>query len=492
MDFKKIFFIFCIVFFNLLPGSARAESAYECGGAVEEASWRLWDQHARSLLRNQFLDRRLLQMGDSYALYDIQVYFQNLEAMAERCGRSSRLIEFADDLMVAYDALEALNNGSNDRVWVCKGGSTCKGNGRLIGKEVPLVSAQGLGLMSALAAALANSKDFGARSHPFVIKTASVSAQHLLRWGGIKARERWRNLIDAKPDDVKNANSELLFSDQELWQIAIYANLAKIYTARPALEFNSDRHRNEQPNESIQVLLHLFKSRVSFKIVPNSRLGRVRTAEIDRGFWRMYGDSRYAGYEGSIKPIICDRGVSNGKAELVVDGKDVPIVPDIGWDFSHARRLVHVLTALQGSQLAMQQIYGLRSSDFPDADLAQAFAAQLVVSIWNGDKDAPLFANYWSGANGWYRATYENGSKSCSSGYPPFGLTEAFATGGYAVWAKYYPAIDEIAHSIYILTIGKNNASSAYIENYFSGMTSKVSSGSRMINQLMFWPSMVH
>jgi len=39
-------------------------------------------------------------------LYDIQEYLYNLEAIAQRCGRTGRLIQLADNLIEAYTKLE--------------------------------------------------------------------------------------------------------------------------------------------------------------------------------------------------------------------------------------------------------------------------------------------------------------------------------------------------------------------------------------------------
>ena len=39
-------------------------------------------------------------------MYDIQEYLYNLEAIAQRCGRTGRLIQLADNLIEAYTKLE--------------------------------------------------------------------------------------------------------------------------------------------------------------------------------------------------------------------------------------------------------------------------------------------------------------------------------------------------------------------------------------------------
>jgi len=470
-----------------------ATPIFICGGTVEAAVWQLWDTNAREFLKDELISTRLIKQGDTYALYDIQGYLHNLEAMAQRCARTDRLIQLANDLMDAYSTLEPVQNNASGKAWICKGGRVCNNKNNLINKEVMLVSAQGLGLMSALANALATSKDPQARANPFIAKTVEVSSQHLLRWGGEKAVKNWQRLSVSKLEDVKNGSSALFFTDKDLWQIAIYANLAGIYSAQPALrpDIKTEPEQQAQLNNSIRALLQLFKARTSLETISSLSLGRVAAADIDRGFWRLYADNRYAGYMASEKPLICDVQAGRTKAKLTIDAQDVPVVKDIGWDISHARRLVHALDALQKNRSAMQQVYGLSASELSVADIAKKFAAQLVSRVWSGDKETPLFSNYWSGVNGWYRVAYDNGTGRCDVGSPPFGLSDSFATGGYAVWSRFYPVIGEMAHTIYALTQAKDSASLSYTEKYFAGMAPRVSANTRMLNQLMFWPSLV-
>ena len=470
-----------------------AAPTFVCGGTVETAVWQLWDTQGRAFLQNELLSSRLTKDGDTYALYDIQGQFHNLQAMAQRCTRSERLIQLADDLMGAYSTLEPLQNNESDKAWVCRGGRVCNGKNRLVNKEVMLVSAQGLGLMSALANSLATSKDPKARAHPFIAKTVEVGAQHLLRWGGKKAINNWQRLANAKPEDVKNGSSALQFSDKDLWQVALYANLAGIYAVQPThfKDLQAKPNQLAQLSESIRALLQLFNARISIETISHPSLGRVDAADIDRGFWRLHADNRYAGYEGNEKPAICSASRGDNKAQLMRGTQDVAVVENLGWDISHARRLVHALDALQNNRSAMLQVYDLSTSELPAANLSKAFAAQLVSHVWNGDKDAPLFTNYWSGANGWYRVGYDNGTGRCDMGNPPFGLSDSFATGGYAVWSKFYPVIGEVAHTIYALTQDKDSVSPDHAARHFEGTAPRISANTRMLTQLMFWPSLV-
>lgn len=467
--------------------------AFACGGKVEGDVWRLWDLQGRAYLGQQLLRERLINKGDTYALYDLQTYAQSLVSMAQRCGRTDRLLAMADDWMVVYSLLEPLGDSRGGSGWICKGGFVCNERNRLVNKEVMLVSAQGLGLFASLANALAKSKDGKARAHPFVARTAEVSASHLLRWGDRDALQRWQRLIRARPADVVDGSSALLFTDHALWQIAIYANLAGIYSAEPALlQGHGDAGQMEQLGGAARTLLQLFNARLTFDTVVVPGSGKAKAADLDRGYWRLYADSRYAGYAGSERPANCVTG-ADGKTrvQVVVAPSGVPIVPDIGWDISHARRLVVALDALRENRQAIQKSYGLMPEQMPDQGLRNAFAAQLAGRVWNGDKSAPLFSNYWSGTNGWYRVAYDNGTDSCYSGYPPFGLSDSFPTGGYAVWSEAYPVIGEIARNIYRLTQAGDSANADYVRKYLSGFGALTSANTRMLNELMFWPSLV-
>ena len=86
-------------------GIRLAATTFVCGGTVEAVVWKLWDSQGRSFLRNELLASQLIKQRDSYALYDIQEYLHNLEAMTQRCGRTGRLIQLADDLIKAFERI---------------------------------------------------------------------------------------------------------------------------------------------------------------------------------------------------------------------------------------------------------------------------------------------------------------------------------------------------------------------------------------------------
>lgn len=468
-----------------------AESEFACGGTLEDATWLLWEERGLPFLRQQLVEGRFQGQGDTYALYDIQGYFHNLAALAKRCQRPERMRQMADALMPVFGKLEPLPGNSTQRAWVCRGGAICNARNKLINTEVMLVSLQGLGLMSSLAQTMAGTDVPAVRNHPFVGATAQISAEHLLRWGDAKSRAGWRRLAQAQASDVKDGSSALFFTDQPLWLIALYANLAGIYAQQPALGSPLTDVQRQALSDGMLDVVALFKARTTLHMMPESGLGGALGADIDRGFWRLYPDDRYAGYTGAAPPAICTQQPDGSrKAQLMVDARDLPLVSGLGWDFSHARRLVHVLAALDQNRQAVEQVFGLTANELPAPDVARNFAAQLVGNVWNGDTRYPLFTNYWGGANGWHRVAYDNGTAYCNAGYPPFGLSDSFTTGGYATWAYYYPVIDDLARTLFHMAQADDESDKKFIRRYYGGLLA-TSENNRMLTQLMFWPTLI-
>ncbi|MFZ1831128.1 MAG: hypothetical protein WAW42_20690 [Candidatus Competibacteraceae bacterium] len=139
----------------------------------------------------------------------------------------------------------------------------------------------------------------------------------------------------------------------------------------------------------------------------------------------------------------------------------------------------------------MREVFGIDETVLPETATRPAFAQQLIVKVWNGDIERPLFTNYWSGANGWYRVAYDNGTPRCMEGTPPFGLSHSFPTGGYASWAPHAPEIRILGRRLYGLSRASDEASRNFMDQYYPRLGGKASSGRRMLNELMFWPSLV-
>ncbi len=486
---------------------AQASRTFACGGEVEARVWRLWEEQGRLYLKEHLVRARLERQGDTYALYDIQIVFHNLQAMAQRCGRTDRLLQMADDLLPLFDLLQPLPGGKDgERAWVCRGGVVCNERNQLVNTEVMLVSVQGLGLLSSLARDLATSSSLQAREHAIVAKTVQISLQHLQRWGGAQQRNRWAKMAEATPNDVKDGSSALFFTDHVMWQMVVYGHLAGIAAVQPhwfADDAKPGTPAHTQHSNNMTAMLRLFNARVSVTDVKSPRFGNVRVAEIDAGFWRLYGDNRFAGYSGALPPAVCKpapprvtqvqtTGPSRMEAHLQVDPSAIRPVQNLGWDISHARRLVQFFDALTANRHALQAWWDLQHNDLPAPDLPKAFAAQLLTKVWNGDVLTPLFANYWSGGNGWYRVAYDNGTGRCFQGYKPSGLSDSFPTGGYAQWASYYSLLGVIAQNIYKLAYSDKKEDLNFIQASYAGLGGQKGVNHKFnIQEIMFLPSLI-
>ena len=297
---------------------------------MEAAVWSLWEGKGRAYARDVLISERLLRNGDTYALYDLEITFHNLVAMAARCGREGRLAQFAKDWTPAFSKLEPvpLPNSPQKLVsysrsawaegtlapasqqgeaWVCRGGSICNTTNRLVGTEARLVSAQGLALFTELAYRLSRLNERDAAAEAFIAKAGDAAIDHLKRWGDGKAVAGWKAVAGIKAGDIRDGQSKWFFTDLHLWQIGIYADLAGLLQQRPALGGTPEGQADVVPRDAIKALLALLKARLSYRTVALPSGGEGLAADLDRGYWRNYKDGRYAGYqakEGLINPSI--------------------------------------------------------------------------------------------------------------------------------------------------------------------------------------------
>lgn len=495
---KMILFLLFILLLTSHEVVAAQDNRFECGGSVEAEVWGAWDANIRDFLKQRQLQDRLLKQGDVYALYDFQTYTHNMVSMARRCNRTSRLLEVADLVRIAYGALEQGTLFSPGRRWVCRGGAICNYKNRLLNKEVMLCSLQFLALASSVANALASSgAPLGEEGKAFIRDTVQIVTEHLLRWGDDAAIKTMLKAAAATPQDVKNSSSALFFTDKPLWLITIYADLSGILQSQdrrsPGFSGIADGDK-ARLRRHLSALLQFFSARISFQRKVSGRLANVDLADLDRGYWRLYADNRYAGYEGELKPVVCSP-LKNGKTGFAMDVKipadAVQKREDTGWDISHARRLVHALDALERNRDAMKAKFSLTDGQLPGIALTSAFASTLVEVVWNGDTAKPLFSNYWSGANGWYRVAYDNGTGQCREGYPPYGLTDSFPTGGYITWARYQPVIGLLGQRLYDLISTSYGANSPFIVKYYPRLSKSANSQVQTLSRFMFLPSLV-
>jgi hypothetical protein len=474
----------------------QSTNTYACGGKLEADVWRRWDDAGISYAYGELIARRLIESGDTYALYDFEIVFHNLLAMAQRCYRSARQVQLLTLVAVPYGQLVPAPGNQPGRAWICWGGRICNGTNRLINTEVMLTSVQFLAFATSLAQGI-DQRRMSDLARNFVHQTTIVALEHLTRWSALPQRVALRKRIAATPADIRDGSSALFLTDKDLWQMVIYADLAGMLAREPQLMKLAGFNGAVPPSlqEHFLLLLRLFAARTSTQAVVDQQRGEIlKLADLDAGFWRLYADSRYAGYTGSARPVVCNpKSDAPNTFELVsrIDPASIAPIPTLGWDISHARRLVHFFEAIDRNRSAVIKVFGLMPGDLPSREIMSAFAGQLRIRIWNQDKVKPLFANYFNGANGWYRVAYDNGTGRCQPGHPPYGLTDAFPTGGYATWAALDHGLGGLGERIYELTQSNHEDDQGFVNTYYPSLGTKARADVRVVAEFMFWPTLV-
>lgn len=426
------------------------------------------------------LDARLYAQGDTYSLYDLQTQLHNLVWMAQRCSRGERISELANFLAPVFERLESLNDAEKSFAWVCRGGSVCNEHNRLINREVPLVSLQGLGLLTTVAAALAQQTPRSAEQHPFVRRTTEVAAAHLLRLQTPSLLDLWDRNRRLSAHDVTPNTRSPEFADHWMWMLVIQSNLAVIREhAGPAfLPETSVRPLAE----AYRRLVALFRARLNIDPATGA-------ADFDRGFWRYNPSNRFASYRSPEPPTRCLPG--REVPEMLVNADDLPVPANVGWDISHSRRLVHVALAAEQARSALTSQFGLSSADQLPADLGTALAKQVLVKVWNQDLAAPLFANYWSGDNGWYRVAYVNQTGRCYPGTPPYGLSSSVPLGGFLALTGNLEARKELTNSLRVLFQQKDEPTKRLVTNFYPLLSVSSNAQIRDLAELNFYSSII-
>lgn len=478
--------------------NARAEpidpkNFFDCGGTLESRVWRLWESDGAPLAQ-VLLNERLIRQGDTYALYDFEIYFHNLLSMALRCGRVERQRGIAALIRQTYSQRSAIGPLASSAGWVCRGGSVCNSRNGLVDTEVMLPSVQFIAFAMNLANDLVQ-HGAGAADMEFIAETTRIALEHLHRWNDARSRLLLNQRIAARPGDVKDGSSRLFMSDKDLWQIVIYAEVAGVLSKHPML---LGQRLDEGDMASMQtrmvLLLQLFKRRTfATGLAQAGERAEETGTDLDRGFWRLYPDNRYAGYDGVAAPVRClaEQTAANGRQKMKVEVPPPAPVQDLGWDLSHARRWVALFDAVQRNERAIESFYSIPLSLLPGEEVARGFARQLRVKVWNQDSRHPLFRNYTSGANDWYRVAYDNGANGCTEGIAPFGLSGAFVTGGYPVWGRWDVGLRNLARRLYLLSDSKEERDVFFMEQAYPLLTHRSSNQVRARSELMFWPALV-
>jgi len=462
-------------------------AANSCGGLHDQQSWSLWDSYGKKRITD-ILNNRLIKQGDTYALYDTQILFNNLFDLAVRCHYPDRIREFANIIQITYQKLEPLPQIDGEAaVWVCRGGGHCQ-NGNLLGKEVQLNSVQFLGFASEVANELDRVYPKDPDAQQFVLRTAKISANRLTEWS-TNTLPNISKRITAIPNDKHNGSSSM-FTDKDLWQIVIFSNIAGIVDRHPdyLIKIFGNQSDFDQQKNYLLALSSLMKARVSkTPIIYNSK--KISINDLDRGFWNSINDNKYAGYSSLEGPVTCDPNNSQ-KTIAVVNLKNIKKQLNLGWDFSHARRLTNLFFALDRNRMAIKKVYGNNISNILPSDADRVgFINQLKSNVWNQDKQYPLFSNYYNGANGWYRVGYHKGGKTCDEGVSPYGLSNSYLSGGYIVWGENDPLLLQLGETIYNLIYSTNIQDQKFMNKYYAGYLPN--SPAYKINALNFFPTLV-
>ncbi len=416
--------------------------------------------------------------------------------MAQRCQRRERQSELVEAVKLAYAQLSPAPGGKSGQAWICRGGAVCNSKNKLINTEIILNSAQFLAFAASAVNGLARN-EASDKNKSLAEETARIALQHLQRWDSPDTRLSLRNRIAAQPGDVKNGSSALFLLDIDLWKISIYADLAGILVnhsgLRAAVEF--DDIQEKAAREQLELLLKLFRSRtlLTEAVEPDGK--HVAVADLDRGFERLYADNRYASYSGAEPPVNCltvSGEPNQKKIKVQIDASSLPPVNSVGWDISHARRLVHLFDAIERNRSALQAVFGLSDQSLPSRQVMASFARQLRVKVWNQDQDYPLFTNYYSGTNGWYRVAYDNGTGRCVEGYPPYGLSDSFPSGGYATWGVWDSRLSLLGRRLYGLTQSDSKVDREFIKTYYRQYSNATSINGRLVYEMMFWPTLIN
>lgn len=470
-----------------------ASGPWGCDGKLAQQVWAQWDDAGHAYAQ-QVLQRRLIEQGDTYVMYDLQTLFHNLHALALRCNELTRQRQFADLVARAYARLELEPNRSDRRQWVCRGGAVCNRVNRLVDTEVMLTSVQFLAMATDVANGLHGHTAASDSDRAFALQTTRIALEHLLRWGNTKKLAALRASLAATPADVADGSSRYFLTDKVLWELTVYAHVARMIQRDANLRdrLNLSEEDWAQLQTHAHVLAQLVERRTQRS--PLAAAGDVERValDLDAGYWRHHKDNRYATHQGADKPAVCERDEDGRlQAAIKVPPDTVPIRADIGWDISHARRLVHYLSALQANRKAMNSVWQIPMDLLPNDATVQGFANQLLTKVWNQDTARPLFASYMSGANGWYRVAYDNGTGRCMEGYPPHGLTDAFATGGFVTWGRSVPQLHALGVRLFELLASNAPTDQAFVQRHYPGLSNPAQPELRMLQQLMFWPTLI-
>lgn len=464
--------------------AADSAANFSCTGNVHARVIAIWQHVARPYFAQQ-IDVGLNRIHEVYVLYNVQEEAQDFVEMTRRCKDGREIDQLAATLEPAFHSLQPLPGLPHVQGWVCSGGHTCTSANHLLGTEVQLVSAQFLGLIGAVATDIVENvpePDRTPAERTFLTSAATAMAIQVNHWLSPSYFQHTAQRMSMKPADDKTGSSSYFFEDRDLWFMTTLSDLSELHQAdvdfTPAATEAFQGLQAKDPG--IASLFNLFLKRLTLIPVPDGL-----RAEIDRGFARNLAEYRYARYSAAESPVRC-RKEPSGRLQSTLQVPPQPLYrdPAVGWDTSHARRLVPALSTFVRNSRNIRATFDYSNPDFDPIELQRAFAAQLVGKIWSKNSQYPLFTNFWDGNNGWYRAGYDNGTGACASGTPPWGLSWSVPTGGYLAWGTFDGALRAIGERLYQLLYAKDAKSREFIDRYYPQIAAQGPSGAAMSNTL--------
>ena len=216
--------------------------------------------------------------------------------------------------------------------------------------------------------------------------------------------------------------------DADLWILAELAHALAAHQLNPtALPMSDDTFYRLKYH--LQNGLKLVESRMTYKNVLDFNGNSVEAAVFDQGGFDGHPDYDYT---ADLNPTF---------PGYTVDGGAINRAPhpasNVGWDVSHARRLVQFFWTLKMLEKPLQL-------NFPTDRALKGLARQMAFGVFNGNFAEPSFTNFMDGTNGWYRVNY---SGRANFGYPPSSWLlggRSFLGGGYGFWREEEPALGEV------------------------------------------------
>jgi len=465
-------------FMFIQPVSSQNKFDFSKKGEIHDQAIHAWNTHYRDYFASE-IKRRLFQDNDIYVLYDIQIGgLQSFVEMTRRCKDTQQIAELVDLLSPIFSTLKPISETDNSTGWICNGGSICTAYG-FLGKEVPLCSVQYLGLLGALATDISENippSQQTAAEKAFLGNAFNTMAVQLNRWftaGYFTSVDKRFHITSA---DIKDGSSRYFFSDRDLWNLTVLSDLSELHQAgiQPAGEDGKKAFDDLQnKKDGIKKVFDLFLARTFL-----TRSSKGVRAEIDKGFWKYFFDNRYASYAGATAPVSWEKD-SDGKWQMNtrVTWDSSYLAQDVSWDISHSRRLVAALETFVRNKGNIKKVWGYDNPAFDPVALREAYANQIVEKIWNGNREYPLFSNFWSGDNGWYRVAYANQTGRQFVGYPPYGLNTSMPDGGYPLWGAFQPTLRTIFRNIFALSQTDDAKAKSFISQYYQGLFSGSRSG---------------